>query len=380
MMDVAGRAGVSQTTVSLVLNDIAGARLSETTRNRVRKAADELGYRLVRRGPRRTSVDKTAIAFIVDEISTDPWMALAFDGVREKAWEFGLSVNLWVTRGDREMEEAAVAHAGRLPLLGIVYGSIFTRRVEPRAALLDRPSVLLNCYDAKRALPSVIPGDLVGGRTATERLIRSGHRRIGLINGQAGIDASRDRLRGYRQALASADLTFDPALVRPGNWEPSTGYEGARDLLALTDPPTAIFCANDPMAVGCFEALKELGLRIPRDISVIGFDDREIAQFTRPPLTTLVLPHYDMGATAAELLIDWATEGARAPQIKVDCPLVERKSVGPLARGRRGDADTGHRRDRKGRHKPDPGIARVASGGGNPRALPQSRARRGARA
>src|SRR5512145_365912 len=87
MMDVAARAGVSQTTVSLVLNDIAGARLSETTRSRVRKAADELGYRHVRRGPRRTSLDKTAIAFIVDEISTDPWMALAFDGVREKAWE-----------------------------------------------------------------------------------------------------------------------------------------------------------------------------------------------------------------------------------------------------------------------------------------------------
>jgi LacI family transcriptional regulator len=240
--------------------------------------------------------------------------------------------------------------------------------------------VLLNCYDARRALASVIPGDLVGGRTATERLIRSGHRRIGFINGQAGIDASRDRLRGYRQALASADLAFDPALVRPGNWEPSTGYEGTRALMALADPPTAIFCANDLMAVGCFEALKELGLRIPRDVSVIGFDDREIAQFTWPPLTTLVLPHYDMGATAAELLIDWTPEGARAPQIKVDCPLVERESVGPPARGRRSVEDTAHRRDRKGRHKPDPGTARGASAGDNPRALPQPPGRRGARA
>src|SRR5687767_11847325 len=153
MMDVAAHAGVSQTTVSLVLNDIAGSRLSETTRSRVRKAADELGYRLVRRGPRRISVDKTAIAFVADEISTDPWMALAFEGVREKAWELGLSVNLWVTRGDPEMEEAAMAQAGRLPLVGIIYGSILTRRVEPPAALLDRPSVLLNCYDAKRARP-----------------------------------------------------------------------------------------------------------------------------------------------------------------------------------------------------------------------------------
>lgn len=323
MMEVAARAGVSQATVSLVLNGIRGARLSEATRERVQEAARDLGYRLGRRGPRR-SADKTVIGLVVDEISTDPWMSIGFDGVREKAWEYGLTVSLAVTRGDPEMEETVLAQMLRQPLVGLIYGTILTRRVDLPPAFAERPTVLLNCYDAGRTLPSVLPGELVGGRTATERLIRAGRRRIALINGQAGLDATRDRLRGYRQALASADIGFDPALVWPGNWEPSAGYEGTHALMALEQPPDAFFCANDMMAVGCFEALKERGLRIPQDVSVIGFDDREIAQFTRPPLTTLVLPHYEMGATAAEMLIDGA---GGAPQIKVECPLVERSSV-----------------------------------------------------
>jgi LacI family transcriptional regulator len=204
--------------------------------------------------------------------------------------------------------------------------------VKPARELFDHPSILLNCYDGERRLPSVVPGEVLGGRTATERLFAAGHRRIGLINGQSGIDASSDRLRGYRQALASHDVAFDSDLVFPGNWEPSSGYDGTRALMASARPPTAIFCANDMMAVGCFEALKDMGLSIPEDVAVIGFDDREIAQFTRPPLTTLVLPHYEMGALAAEYLIDHAAGlPARPAQMKVECPIVERASIGAVA-------------------------------------------------
>ena len=338
MMDVASRAGVSQATVSLVLNNIEGARLSDVTKARVIEAARELGYQLVKRGSRQSPADKSVIAFIVDEISTDPWMGIAFDGVREKAWESGLTVHLAVTRGDRDMEDQVIHSLGQLPLLGMIYGTILTRQLQPPKTLFELPSVLLNCYDADRRLPSVIPGDLLGGRAATERLLAAGHRRIGLINGQAGIDASSDRLRGYRQALSSHDVVFDPDLVFPGNWEPSSGYDGTHTLMQLHEPPTAIFCANDMMAVGCFEALNELGLKIPEDIAVIGFDDREIAQFTRPPLTTFVLPHFEMGTTAAEYLIDHAAGlHARPAQIKIECPLVERQSIISL-RDQQGDA------------------------------------------
>jgi len=331
MTDVAAAAGVSQTTVSLVLNDAQGARLSLETRERVIEAAGRLGYRLARRGsPAQSAVGATAIGFVVNEISTDPWTAIAMDGARDKAWEHGLTISAAVTRGDAEMEQAVLAQMAMQPLLGLIYGTINTRRVTPSPALYRLPTVLLNCYTADRSLPSVVPGEIAGGHTATQRLIRAGHRRIGYINGEALMDASRDRLKGYRQALAAADLPYDPDLVRPGNWEPSAGYEQTLALMRLSSPPTAIFCANDLMALGCMDALKELGRRVPEDVAVIGYDDREIAQFTHPALTTVLLPHFEMGAAAADYLIDYALRPPPRPtQMKIECPLIERKSVGP---------------------------------------------------
>lgn len=328
MMDVAARAGVSQATVSLILNGSSGARFSEATRLRVRQAADELGYRLVRRKESRGPSEKGTICFIADELTTDPWMSLAFDGAREKALEHGISATLAVVRGEDDDEGIVLEQALQQPLLGLIFGTILTRELVPPKALFEAPSVLVNCYDRRRTLPSVLPGELVGGRTATQRLIAAGRRRVALINGEDGLDASRDRLRGYKQALSSNDITFDPDLVYPGNWEPSAGYEGTMRLMSLPEPPDGIFCANDMMAFGCYEALRETGREIPADVSVIGFDDREIAQFLRPALTTLVLPHYEMGSIAAEWLLDRAGGlRDRHDQLKVECPLVERESV-----------------------------------------------------
>ncbi|WP_425100425.1 LacI family DNA-binding transcriptional regulator [Tropicibacter sp. S64] len=332
MMDVAARAGVSQATVSLVLNGSAGARLSDATREKVRLAAEELGYTLVRRGQKETAVPATAslIEFVADEVATDPWTPLIFEGARAKALEYGINVSMSVMRGQGDRENPVLEQLTGRPMLGLIYATMLTRQVKPPAAFYDLPTVLVNCYDARHKLPSVLPGELVAGRAATAHLIERGCRRVAIITGQDGIDATRDRLRGYRQALSTADIAFDPALVFPGNWEPSAGYDGARHLMALDDPPDGIFCCNDMMALGCYDALKELGLRIPDDISVVGFDDREIAQFMRPPLTTLVLPHFELGAMAAEMLIDMA--GGLTPghhQIKAECPLVVRGSVRP---------------------------------------------------
>ncbi|MFO1208396.1 MAG: LacI family DNA-binding transcriptional regulator [Amaricoccus sp.] len=333
MIDVAALAGVSQTTVSLVLNNAAGARLSTATRQRVREAARDLGYVAPRHGTSPSRAGSTVIAYISDEISTDPWCALQLDAVRERAWEHGLTVAAGVSHSDPDLEAALFAQLLRQPVVGLIYGTILTRRVRPKPELYRVPTVLLNCFAQDHSLPSVCPAELLGGYGATLRLIRAGHRRIAHIHGQSWTDPSRDRLNGYRRALAEHDILFDPALVRPGNWEPPTGYEHTRALMALPDPPTAIFVANDMMAVGCYDALKELGLAIPGDVSVVGYDDREIAQFMRPPLTTMVLPHHEMGLQAAATLIDGALgPDGRQPQIKVECTLVERESVGPPAR------------------------------------------------
>jgi LacI family transcriptional regulator len=175
----------------------------------------------------------------------------------------------------------------------------------------------------------VVPAETAGGRRATEALIAAGHKRIAHITGEMWMDAARDRLRGYREALADAGLPDDPHLVIEGNWLPSAGYECTRALMSLANPPTAIFCSSDRMAVGCYEALKELGLRIPDDVSVVGYDDDEVARHLSPLLTTVVLPHRLMGR--------WAIEQARLPEagrdkypvVKLECPLIERDSVGP---------------------------------------------------
>ena len=333
MMDVAAKAGVSQATVSLVLNSRAGARLSEATREKVRAAADELGYQLAARGQTKVPTISKTIGFVVDELTADPWMSLAFDSAREKALEQGITTTLAVLRGGEDLEDQILTQMSNQPLLGFIYGTILTRPITPPKAFFKTPTVLVNCYDKKRKLPSVLPGELVGAQTATQHLIDMGCRRIACINGQVGIDASRDRLRGYRQALSSNDVPFDRKLVFPGNWEPSTGYEGAMALMALDTPPDGIFCANDMMALGCYDALRELGLRVPDDVAVVGFDDREIAQFMRPSLTTLVLPHAEMGAIAAEMLLDMAGGMHNSyDQIKVECTLIDRESSRLISR------------------------------------------------
>jgi LacI family transcriptional regulator len=331
MMDVAAAAGVSQTTVSLALNNIVEARLSASTRQRVREAARALGYTLPSHSPAKVDrAGATTIAFLCDDVSTDPWCALQLDAVREKAWEHGLTVTAGVSRGDPELEAALLAEMLHEPAVGLIYASVLTRHVRPLPAFERVPTVLLNCYVPDHGLASVVPGELLGGYVATLHLIRAGHRRIAHIHGQSWTDPARDRLRGYRRALAEHDILYDPALVRPGNWEPPTGYEHTLALLDLADPPTAIFLSNDMMAVGAYDALKERGLRIPEDVSVVGYDDREIARFMRPPLTTVMLPHHAMGLEAAEAMIDGQIrrEG-RQPQIKVECPLLDRASVAP---------------------------------------------------
>lgn len=330
MLDVAAMAGVSQATVSLVLNGSPGVKLTNATRRKVLDAAKSLGYRFVRRGTRAAPEGQSTIVFIADEVTADPWMALAFEGARDKALEFGINVFLTISHGEEDIETSIVERTISETNLGFIYGTILTRMVKLPQILTSERTVLVNCYDAKYTLPSVMPGDVLGGRVATERLLAAGRKRIAMINGQLGVNAARDRLKGYKQALASNDIPFDGDLVKNGNWQPSSGFELTLEFMSASNPPDAIFCANDLMAFGCYDALKRLGLTVPDDVAVIGFDDREIAQYTHPPLTTLELPHYEMGEIAAERLIEMAGGlNTATNQIKVECPLVERESVPP---------------------------------------------------
>ena len=331
MTDVARIAGVSQSSVSLVLNNMTGSRISAETQQRVLDAARQIGYALpaIRRDAVNGSERRT-IAYLVDEISTSPHPVINLDGARDFAFEQDFLVAAHVTRSNPELEEATIAAIRRdRSVIGVIYSTIFTRRVTLPDALQDMPTVLLNCYAEPRKHVSILPGEVAGGFAATAHLTELGHQRIGFINGEPWMDASADRLKGYRQALATADVAFDEKLIRSGDWLPPTGYHHTFDLMAMDNPPTAILCGNDLMAIGAMEALSELGLRVPEDISVMGYDDQELARYTHPPLSTLVLPNYEMGQRAAEALLDMTVHG-KAPRpmtIKIDGPLVRRSST-----------------------------------------------------
>ncbi|HEV7309247.1 LacI family DNA-binding transcriptional regulator [Ensifer sp.] len=345
MTDVARIAGVSQSSVSLVLNEMSGSRISPETQQKVREAAHKIGYRLpATRGPVAAApvVEKDTIAFIVDEISTSPHPVVSLDGIRDYAFEQGMLVSAHVTRSNPELEAAVLRSVLRDPsIAGVIYATIFTRRVVVPEALAPIPTVLLNCYGEPRQHVAVVPGEVAGGFAATAHLTGLGHKRIGFINGERWMDAAADRLKGYKQALASADIAFDETLVRDGDWLPLRGYEAGLDLLSMPNPPTAIFCGNDLMAIGVMEAAQEKGLRVPADLSVMGYDDQELARYTHPPLSTLVLPNYEMGQRAVEILIDMAIHDKhmRPMTIKVDGPLVVRETTGawpdksPAAKG-----------------------------------------------
>jgi LacI family transcriptional regulator len=333
MTDVARIAGVSQSSVSLVLNEMSGSRISPETQMKVREAAHKIGYKLpgVRHDPpATTSVVKDTIAFIVDEISTSPHPVVSLDGARDYAFEQGFLVSAHATRSNPDLEDAVLRAVLRDPtIVGVIYATIFTRKVTVPQQLRNIPTVLLNCYTEPRQQLAIVPGEVAGGFAATAYLTSLGHKRIGFINGEVWMDAAADRLKGYKQALATADIAFDETLVRNGDWLPLRGYEAGLELLSMDNPPTAIFCGNDLMAIGVMEAAAEKGLAVPEQLSVMGYDDQELARYTHPPLSTLVLPNYEMGQKAAEMLIDMAVHGkaVRPMTMKVDGPLVIRNST-----------------------------------------------------
>ncbi|WP_299935831.1 LacI family DNA-binding transcriptional regulator [uncultured Pelagimonas sp.] len=336
MHDIARVAGCSQATVSLVLNNNESVKISEQTRERVFEAAKSLGYRRAAR-PTPSVSEKSSfingpIAFVVDNLAASPESVNAFDGVMQAVKSTGNLVLLAETQNDPDLEPKTLQHFLDQGVAAIVYACVFTREVEVPQILqdCDTPVFLLNCFSENLRFPAVIPSDIAGGHTATNALINTGHTRIATITGEPFMQCASGRTVGYRNALASADLPYCEELVVEGNWLPSSGYSATQTLMALPNPPTAIFCQNDRMAVGCYEALKEMGKSIPNDVSVIGYDDDEIARHMSPPLTSMNLASRAMGRWVVEQLFHGPMgENRRHPLTKLECEMVERDSIAP---------------------------------------------------
>tara|TARA_R110002020_G_scaffold333827_1_gene549228 strand:+ start:302 stop:1348 length:1047 start_codon:yes stop_codon:yes gene_type:complete len=329
MTDVAELAGVSQATVSLVLNNVPNARVSKATRRRVMEAVEQLGYR---RGKTHVVPEgrKRVIGLMLDEVSTTPFAAPFLDGARDEAALQDVTVATFCTGCDPTLEQAAIDLLVSQKTIGVIYASLITRQVIVPKAFSELPLVLLNCYERKLRYPSVVPGDIVGGYAATLALLKAGHRRIAHLAGESFLEASVDRERGYRQAMGEWGLSVDESLVSPGGWTLSGGRERALALLSRADRPTAIFCFNDRMAMGCYDAARLLGLRVPQDLSVVGFDNEDISSYLEPPLTTMILPHDEMARWAVAELLDsygQADQDERLQKVKIECEMVERSSI-----------------------------------------------------
>lgn len=329
MIDIGERAGVSQATVSLVLNRVPNARVAEATRQRVFEAAEALGYR---KGPQHQVPANKArvIGLLIDEVTTTPFATPFIEGAREEAALQDVVVATFSTRGDPKLEALALDMLLQNQIIGVLYASLITRPAEPPARLHDVPTVMVNCYDRKRAYPAVLPSDVTGGYTATEALLKAGHRRIAHLAGESWIEASVNREKGYRQALASWDVPVDESLIKRGGWTIPGGRELTHQLLELRNPPTAIFAFNDRMAVGAYDALRQRGLSVPGDISIVGFDNEDTSAFLDPPLSTIVLPHDEMARWAVGALLDEQLPAASPRRIKIECTLIERGSIGPV--------------------------------------------------
>lgn len=329
LADVAREAGVSVTTVSFVLSGREGMRITESTADRVRAASERLGYRpdLAARSLRARST--MTLGLVSDTIGSEPYAGYMVRGAIEEARATSRMVILAETE-DYTSDGADLVEAmldRRVD--GLMYGAMYTRDVVPPAGLATVPHVFLNCLPGELTGPAVVPAERAAGRTAAGAILAAGHRDgIHHIGGRQlsalhpeGIHAGHQRLHGIEEELGVAGVGL--ASVVECEWVPEAGYRVVSELLRSTRP-SALICANDRTAFGAYQALAEAGLSVPQDVSVIAFDDSQLAGWMRPGLTSVALPHREMGARAVDLLVS----GDLAPVVhEVPMELVARGSI-----------------------------------------------------
>lgn len=330
MKDVAARAGVSPTTVSLVLSGKAGTAIPAETQARVKSAVDELGYRrnALAADLRRQTTD--TIGFVSDFIVTTPYAGRMVQGAQDAAWEAGKVLLMVSTQGDREVERRVLDTVLSRQVDGVIFAGMFHQVVTPPPELYEVPSILLDAKSDDPRLSSVVPDEVGGAYEATSHLIEAGHRRVGYVQSSRDVPAAIGRFEGYQAALTAAGLEFDTSLVTRTSDDVSQPDDLVR-LLEGAGRPTALFCFNDRTAAGVARVARGLGMQLPRDLSLVGFDNQElIAPLVEPPLTTMQLPHYEMGRWAVEHLLELIRDPLTEPvHHRMPCPLVPRVSVAP---------------------------------------------------
>lgn len=331
LRDVARAAGVSISTASCVVNHTKFVS-PELTR-RVEEAVKALSYRPneLARGLR---TNQTYTLGLVTSDITNLYFAELARGVEDRAERDDYTVFLCNTDAEPRREAKYVQRLLSRQVDGIIFTSVRQDDTIVRKLVEDGfPVVLINRRIDGVETDYVGTDNVRGATRATEYLLALGHRRIGFIGGAALSSASSDRREGYLQAMAKAGLSVEPELMLDGDLRQKSGYAAARRMLMLPHPPTAVFAANDLMALGVMEVAAEMGKRIPEDLSLVGYDDNQIAALPEVQLTTVRQPAYEMGQLAAEILLEKLRPASRKDwvprHITLRSELVVRRTTAP---------------------------------------------------
>jgi len=329
IIDVAREANVSYSTVSRVVNNLDHVKADK--RERVLAAMARLGYIANQQARSLKGAPTQVIGLLVHDLA-DAYMMEILRGIDDEISAAGYDLMLYTTHRQKAKESGYVQTLTQ----GMIDGLLLSLPLDP-GSYLDMlhdeqfPYVVLDHHGFDDFSPTVTATNWQGSFDATNYLLDLGHTRIGFIMGAPDLSSALERLQGYKDALSQRGIAFDAEIVAPGHFHRGEGYKAARNLLALDEPPTAIFAANDMSAFGAMDACREAGLSIPQDMSIVGFDDVPTAATTYPPLTTVRQPIYDMGRMATRLLIASIENPARpSERLVVDTELIIRQSCQAL--------------------------------------------------
>jgi LacI family transcriptional regulator len=336
--DVADLAGVSRSAVSLVLNGHGAGNIAADKQALIIEAARKLDYTPNTVALSLRSRRSATIGVVTDAIATSAFGGRLLQGASDAAVREGYLLLVIDTQNDAERERQAYQTLQNRQVDGFLFAAMSLRPYDAPPAMGTVPCALANCFDPDDAAPAFIPDEVAGSRAATQHLIDHGHRNIVMLTGTTDVMATGLREQGYLEAMTAAGLSAAPPV--PAGWEIDKGHAAA--MYALTSGesrPSALLCVNDRTAIGAVLAAAHLGLSVPGDLSVVGYDDDEnVAPFLVPALTTVRLPHREVGERAMRVVLDAALDGSDpvlgteplpAPRTLLECPLVVRDSVAP---------------------------------------------------
>lgn len=325
--DIAKATGFSVPTVSRVLAH-SDYPVNADTRNKILAAAQSMGYK-PNLSARSLRTDRSnTIGIIVDDLLS-PFTPSIVRGIQDylnQSDYLSLIVN---SDWNPELEQEAINSLVSRPVDGIIFVEYSHLAVSDVLDQSNKPHVFVHRLFGTPIKNSIVPDDEYGARLAVRHLIALRHKRIAYINGPESWHNSKKRFAGYRAELAANNLDFEPELVQPGDWEFEGGYQAAQNLINLDRPPTAIFSANDLMALGAIHAIQDVGLSVPGDVAVVGYDNRDFTRIFRPKITTVSMPVYEMGWAAAELLLKHIAERREdVDEIKIKGQIFIRETCG----------------------------------------------------